>query len=334
MEIEVWRQKIMDSQDVTNDYFSLAQRSIEEVGKIMVGQKNLIERLIIGLLADGHILVEGVPGLAKTTAIKSLSDVIQTDFSRLQFTPDLLPADLIGTQIYIPERQEFEVKKGPIFANIVLADEINRAPAKVQSALLEAMQEKQVSIGDETFKLPSTFLVMATQNPVEQEGTYPLPEAQVDRFMLKVLVDYPTREEEVELMKRVTSPDKIQLEKILNPEVISKARSHINSTFIDDKLLDYISTIVLATRYPKDYGLEKIAPLVEFGASPRASINFVKAAKAKAFLSGRSYVIPDDIKGLAPDILRHRIMLSYEAEAQEITTEHIIEQLINMIQVP
>lgn len=316
--------------------FKLAQASLEEISKVMVGQKDLLEKLMIGLFADGHILVEGVPGLAKTTAIKTLSDVIDSEFSRIQFTPDLLPADLVGTQVYRPQTGEFVVKKGPIFSNFILADEINRAPAKVQSALLEAMQEKQVSIGEETFKLPSTFLVMATQNPVEQEGTYPLPEAQVDRFMLKVNVDYNTFDEEIEMAKRVTGEGfgKIKVDKMLNPSKVQEIRGLVNNIFVDEKIYRYITEIIFATRNPKDFGINELSGLIEFGASPRATINFIKASRARAFLSGRDFVIPEDIKSLANDILRHRIMLSYEADAQEVGCEEVIATLISKIKVP
>ena len=316
--------------------FKLAQASLEEISKVMVGQKDLLEKLMIGLFADGHILVEGVPGLAKTTAIKTLSDVIDSEFSRIQFTPDLLPADLVGTQVYRPQTGEFVVKKGPIFSNFILADEINRAPAKVQSALLEAMQEKQVSIGEETFKLPSTFLVMATQNPVEQEGTYPLPEAQVDRFMLKVNVDYNTFDEEIEMAKRVTGEGfgKIKVDKMLNPSKVQDIRGLVNNIFVDEKIYRYITEIIFATRNPNDFGINELSGLIEFGASPRATINFIKASRARAFLSGRDFVIPEDIKSLANDILRHRIMLSYEADAQEVGCEEVIATLISKIKVP
>ena len=326
----------MTSENLIEQYFSLIQSSLEEVSKVMVGQKDLLEKLMIGLLADGHILVEGVPGLAKTTAIKTLSDVIDSDFSRIQFTPDLLPADLIGTQVYRPESGEFVVKQGPIFSNFVLADEINRAPAKVQSALLEAMQEKQVSIGEETFKLPSTFLVMATQNPVEQEGTYPLPEAQVDRFMLKVNVDYNKFDEEIQMAKRVTSKDfnNIQVNKVLSPDLVMKIREQISSIYIDDKVLHYIAEIIFSTRRPKDFKLDSLDRLIDFGASPRATINFIKASRVKAFLSGRSFVTPEDVKYLSHDILRHRVALSYEADAQEIGVEEIITKIISTVKVP
>ena len=326
----------MSDNELNEKYFSLAQSSLEEISKVMVGQKDLLEKMMLGLLADGHILLEGVPGLAKTTAIKTLSDVIKSDFSRIQFTPDLLPADLIGTQVYRPETAEFVVKKGPVFANFVLADEINRAPAKVQSALLEAMQEKQVSIGDETFKLPQTFLVMATQNPVEQEGTYPLPEAQVDRFMLKVSVDYNSFDEEIEMAKRVTSPDfeKTEVQQFLDPEMISEMRNLVQQVFVDEKIFHYIGEIIFATRDPSAFGLTNLSNMIEFGASPRATINFVKAARSKAFLSGRSYVTPEDIKYLSYDILRHRLLLSYEADAQEVGAEEVISEIIGKIKVP
>ena len=326
----------MTGENLIEQYFSLVQSSLEEVSKVMVGQKDLLEKLMIGLLADGHILVEGVPGLAKTTAIKTLSDVIDSDFSRIQFTPDLLPADLIGTQVYRPESGEFMVKQGPIFSNFVLADEINRAPAKVQSALLEAMQEKQVSIGEETFKLPPTFLVMATQNPVEQEGTYPLPEAQVDRFMLKVNVDYNDFDEEIQMAKRVTSKDfnNIQVNEVLSPDLVMKIREQISSIYIDDKVLHYIAEIIFSTRRPKDFKLDSLDRLIDFGASPRATINFIKASRVKAFLSGRSFVTPEDVKYLSHDILRHRVALSYEADAQEIGVEEIIAKIISTIKVP
>lgn len=326
----------MTNEEKVEQYFQLAQSTIEEIGKVMVGQKDLLEKLMIGLLADGHILVEGVPGLAKTTAIKTMSEVIDSNFSRIQFTPDLLPADLLGTQVYRPNTGEFIVKKGPIFSNFILADEINRAPAKVQSALLECMQEKQVSIGEETFKLPSTFLVMATQNPVEQEGTYPLPEAQVDRFMLKVNVDYNAFDEEVQMAKRVTSTDfeRINVRKLLSPEKVMEMRALINEVFIDDKVYNYIAEIIFSTRKPANYGLESISNLIEFGASPRATINFIKASRARAFMNGRNFVTPEDVKSLSFDILRHRIALTYEADAQEIGVEEIISKILSTVRVP
>ena len=326
----------MTTEQSPENYFRLAQSSLEEVAKVMVGQKDLLEKLMIGLLADGHILVEGVPGLAKTTAIKTMSDVIDSEFSRIQFTPDLLPADLLGTQVYRPNTGEFVVKKGPIFSNFILADEINRAPAKVQSALLESMQEKQVSIGDETFTLPPTFLVMATQNPVEQEGTYPLPEAQVDRFMLKVNVDYNEFDEEIQMAKRVTSGEfnNIRVQKILDPKKVMEMRSLVNNIYVDDKVYHYIAEIIFSTRKPKDYSLGNIANFIEFGASPRATINFIKASRARAFMNGRSFVTPEDVKALSYDILRHRLALTYEADAQEVGVEEIISNIISTVRVP
>ncbi|OFZ51785.1 MAG: ATPase [Bdellovibrionales bacterium RIFOXYB1_FULL_37_110] len=327
----------MNVEEITkkvNLEFPQITQIVEEVKKVMVGQNNLIEKLIIGFLTDGHVLVEGVPGLAKTTAINTLAKAIKADFKRIQFTPDLLPADLIGTQIYSPKDGNFSTKKGPIFANIILADEINRAPAKVQSALLEAMQEKQVTIGQETFKLPSPFLVMATQNPIEQEGTYPLPEAQVDRFMLKVLIDYPNKEEEIKIMKRITQNDQFDILQVISPEKILELRKLISNIFLDEKLYDYIANIVFATRNPELFGLEKLKSLIEFGASPRASINLVKASKAHAFLQGRGYVTPQDIKTIGADVLRHRVMVSYEAEAQNMTSDDILLTIFDKIDVP
>ncbi|MBR2184701.1 MAG: MoxR family ATPase [Prevotella sp.] len=304
--------------------------------KIIVGQKHLVESLLIGLLSDGHILLEGVPGLAKTLAIKTLSNLIDGKFSRIQFTPDLLPADVIGTMIYSQKEEVFQVKKGPVFANFVLADEINRAPAKVQSALLESMQEHQVTIGEQTFKLPEPFLVMATQNPVEQEGTYPLPEAQMDRFMLKVNIGYPTLEEEKRIMRENSVPreDGAQYGAVTSPEEITKARAIVNQVYIDEKIEQYIANIVFATRFPENYGLAELKPMITFGASPRASINLMKASRAFAFIKRRGYVIPEDIRAIAHDVLRHRIGLSYEAEANNITTEEIVSQIINKVEVP
>lgn len=307
---------------------------IEEIGKVMVGQRNMIEKLLIGLFADGHILVEGVPGLAKTTAVKALSNAIQTKFRRIQFTPDLLPADLIGTQIYSPKTGEFSVKQGPIFANIILADEINRAPAKVQSALLEAMQEHQVTIGEETFRLPTPFLVMATQNPIEQEGTYPLPEAQVDRFMLKVKVGYPTKEEEILIMKRRSQQGELRIEEVLTPQKITQAKEIVDQVFVDEKIYDYVSNVVFATRQPDLFGLKDLKGLIEYGASPRASINLIRAAKAWAFLQGRGYVTPQDIKSIGPDVLRHRVLVSYEAEAQDLSSDDLVLRIFDKIDVP
>ncbi|MDP7040739.1 MAG: MoxR family ATPase [Myxococcota bacterium] len=305
-----------------------------EVGKIIVGQNYLIERLLVGLLADGHVLIEGVPGLAKTTAVKAMADVVQTQFSRIQFTPDLLPADLLGTEIYRPQTGDFTIKQGPIFANLILADEINRSPAKVQSALLEAMQEKQVTIGEQTFKLPEPFLVLATQNPIEQEGTYPLPEAQVDRFMLKLRVGYPNKEEEKQIMQRMTSTEELTINPVLNQESILEARKVVDAVYLDPKVENYIVDIVFATREPHLYKLEALEKLIEFGVSPRASINLAKAAKAYAMLSGRSYVTPQDIKTIGPDVLRHRLLLSYEAEAQELSADDLVSEIFNTVDVP
>jgi MoxR-like ATPase len=304
-----------------------------ELAKIIVGQSSMIDSLLMGIFSNGHILLEGVPGLAKTTAVKAISDLLNLEFKRIQFTPDLLPADLIGTQIYIPKEGEFRTKKGPIFSNIVLADEINRAPSKVQSALLEAMQEHQVTIGDETFKLSEPFLVLATQNPIEQEGTYPLPEAQADRFMFKIKVSYPSREEEKEIVKRMSVSSNIFLEKVVQPEDIIRIRKLIENIYIDDKLQDYIINIVFATREPKKFNID-LENIIEFGASPRASIYLNKAAKARAFLNGRGYVIPQDIRAIGYDILRHRILLSYEAEAENLSTDQVISLIFDKIEIP
>ncbi|MCF8361526.1 MAG: MoxR family ATPase [Prolixibacteraceae bacterium] len=305
-----------------------------EMKKVIVGQKHLVESLLIGLLSNGHVLLEGVPGLAKTLAINALSKIISADFARIQFTPDLLPADLLGTLIYSQKNEEFIVKKGPIFTNFVLADEINRAPAKVQSALLEAMQERQITIGDQTYKLEEPFLVMATQNPIEQEGTYPLPEAQVDRFMLKVVISYPKKEEEKliiqqNLLKQYPTPNSI-----LKPEDILRARDVVQEVYIDEKIQKYIVDIVFATRTPADYELEKFSDMISFGASPRASISLAQASKAYAFIKRRGYVIPEDVRAVCYDILRHRIGLSYEAEANNLTTEEIISEILNTVEVP
>jgi MoxR-like ATPase len=306
-----------------------------EMDKVIVGQKHMVERLLIGLLSNGHILLEGVPGLAKTLAINTLAKCVHAQFSRIQFTPDLLPADLIGTMIYNQKREEFSIRKGPIFANFVLADEINRAPAKVQSALLEAMQEKQVTIGEETFKLPNPFLVLATQNPVEQEGTYMLPEAQVDRFMLKVVIGYPTKEDERKIIASNIAPGGMPSPNaILNPEDIINARKVVRDVYMDEKIERYIVDIVFATRFPADYKLSKFAPLISFGGSPRASINLALAAKAYAFIKRRGYVIPEDVRAVCLDVLRHRIGLTYEAEAENITTEHVINEILNTVEVP
>jgi MoxR-like ATPase len=302
-----------------------------EMDHVIIGQRYMVDRMLIALLSNGHLLLEGVPGLAKTLAIKSLSATIDAAFSRIQFTPDLLPADLVGTQIYQVKNETFSVRKGPIFANFVLADEINRAPAKVQSALLEAMQEKQVTIGDETFKLPNPFLVLATQNPVEQEGTYPLPEAQVDRFMLKVVLDYPKKEEEKLIIRQNVMLKEFPKTKIvLKPEDILKAREVVRQVYMDEKIEQYIVDIVFATRYPQDYGLAKYKDMISFGGSPRASINLALAAKAYAFIKRRGYVIPEDVRAISKDVLRHRIGLTYEAEAENITSEHIIDEILDL----
>ena len=304
------------------------------MNQTIVGQKHLVESLLIGLLADGHILLEGVPGLAKTLAIKTLSDLIKADFSRIQFTPDLLPADVIGTQIYSQKSEEFRVKKGPIFANFVLADEINRAPAKVQSALLEAMQERQVTIGDETHKLAAPFLVLATQNPIEQEGTYPLPEAQTDRFMLKVVISYPKKEEEQQIIRQNIMGERKPVLPILSTEDIIKAREVVRQVYIDEKIEKYIVDIVFATRFPENYGMEELKQMISFGGSPRASINLALAARAYAFIHRRGYVVPEDVRAVCYDVLRHRIGLTYEAEANNMTQEDIITEILNKVQVP
>ncbi len=306
----------------------------EEIGKVIVGQRYVIDRLLIGLLANGHVLLEGVPGLAKTTSVKTLADTIDAEFRRIQFTPDLLPADLIGTLIYSPRDGEFTTKKGPIFANIILADEINRAPAKVQSALLEAMQERQVTIGDESFELPSPFLVLATQNPIEQDGTYPLPEAQVDRFMLKLSVGYPTREEERLILDRMASTQNTSnVQKIVSPAEILAARKLVDAVYMDDKIKEYVIDLVVATRDPKSFGLD-LAPFIQYGASPRATLFLTLAAKAHAFIEGRAYVTPQDVKSIGTDVLRHRVAISYEAEAEEMTSDTIVQRIFDGVPVP
>jgi MoxR-like ATPase len=305
-----------------------------EMNKVIVGQKHLVESLLISLLSNGHILLEGVPGLAKTLAIKSLANTISAKFARIQFTPDLLPADLLGTMIYSQKKEEFSIKKGPIFANFILADEINRAPAKVQSALLEAMQERQITISDATFKLEEPFLVMATQNPIEQEGTYPLPEAQVDRFMLKVVINYPTKEEERSIINQNLLKQFPETSAILKPEDILKAREVVKDVYIDEKIQNYIVDIVFATREPEKYQLEKYQEMISYGASPRAGISLAQAAKAFAFIKRRGYVIPEDVRAVCRDVLRHRIGLSYEAEANNITSEEIITDILNTVEVP
>ena len=304
------------------------------MNQVIVGQKHLVDSLLIGLLADGHILLEGVPGLAKTLAIKTLAQLIKADFSRIQFTPDLLPADVIGTQIYSQKSETFLVKKGPIVSNFVLADEINRAPAKVQSALLEAMQERQITIGEETCKLDEPFLVLATQNPVEQEGTYPLPEAQTDRFMLKVVIGYPKKEEEKQIIRQNITGEKIVVNPILSTEDIIKARNIVREVYLDEKIERYIVDIVFATREPEAYGLGQLKPMIQFGGSPRASINLALAARAYAFIHRRGYVIPEDVRAVCHDVLRHRIGLTYEAEANNITTDQVIDDVLNAVQVP
>ena len=305
-----------------------------EMNKVIVGQKHMTERLLIGLLSNGHILLEGVPGLAKTLAINTLATTIDANFSRIQFTPDLLPADVLGTQIYSPKNETFSVKKGPIFANFILADEINRAPAKVQSALLEAMQERQITIGDETFKLDEPFLVLATQNPVEQEGTYPLPEAQVDRFMLKVVINYPTKDEEKLIIRNNLAKSFPKANQILKPKQIIAARELVKDVYMDEKIEQYIVDIVFATRFPEKFDLTKFKDLISFGASPRASISLASAAKAFAFIQRRGYVIPEDVRSICHDVLRHRIGLSYEAEAENISSEDIITEILNTVEIP
>ncbi len=305
-----------------------------EAGKVIVGQRNMLERLLIALLADGHVLLEGVPGLAKTMTIKTLSDIVDTSFHRIQFTPDLLPADIIGTLIYDPKTGEFTPKKGPIFANLILADEVNRAPAKVQSSLLEAMQERQVTIGDTTYPLDRPFLVMATQNPIEQEGTYPLPEAQVDRFMLKVLVNYPDKDEELSIMDRMSGDSLPIANKVISPKDIIEAREAVRSIYIDPKIKSYIVDIVFATREPASYGMSDLHGLIAYGASPRASIFLNLAAKAHAFLRHRGYVTPEDVKAVGPDVLRHRVIVTYEAEAEEMTSEHVIRRIFDHVEIP
>lgn len=302
--------------------------------KVIVGQKHLVDSLLISLLSDGHILLEGVPGLAKTLAIKTLSQLISSDYSRIQFTPDLLPADVIGTMIYSQKEEKFQVKQGPVFANFVLADEINRAPAKVQSALLESMQEHQVTIGEKTFKLPEPFLVMATQNPIEQEGTYQLPEAQVDRFMLKVIIDYPTLEEEKLIIRENLAGALPEVKAVCTTSDIMKAREIVGKVYLDEKIEQYIADIVFATRYPERYGLPELKDMITFGGSPRASISLAKAARAYAFIKHRGYVVPEDVRAVAHDVLRHRVGLSYEAEASNITSDEIVSKIINQVQVP
>jgi len=313
---------------------ALVQGVLRQVGRRVVGQEYMVERLLIGLLTGGHVLLEGVPGLAKTLTVRTLAETISTSFQRIQFTPDLLPADVVGTQVYDQRSGDFTVKQGPIFANIILADEINRAPAKVQAALLEAMQEKQVTIGGTTYRLEEPFLVLATQNPIEQEGTYPLPEAQVDRFMLKLRVGYPSRDEEKEIMRRMAGGAPINVQAVATPEAIMEARQRIAELYMDERIVDYIVELVHATRAPADAGLTDLVPLIEFGASPRATIALAQASRAHAFLRGRTFVTPDDVKAIAPDVLRHRVLTTYEAEAEEVTSDAIVQRVLASIESP
>ncbi|MBZ0183925.1 MAG: MoxR family ATPase [Melioribacteraceae bacterium] len=327
MEITELNEKIKRESEFIDTLFN-------EIGKVIVGQKDMVDRLVIGLLSNGHILLEGVPGLAKTLAIKSLASSMDAKFQRIQFTPDLLPADLLGTLIYNQKDGNFTIKKGPIFANFILADEINRAPAKVQSALLESMQERQVTIGDSTFKLEEPFLVLATQNPIEQEGTYPLPEAQVDRFMLKVKITYPSKEEELKIMRSNISGTMGEIKPVIKPEDIIKARKLVQEVYIDEKIEKYILDIIFASRNPKDYGLDNLTDLISYGASPRATIALALGARAMAFMRRRGYVIPEDVRAICHDVLRHRIAVTYEAEAEELTSENIIHEILNRVEVP
>jgi MoxR-like ATPase len=325
------------AQDLAPEIEAQAQklnRLREEVGKVIVGQTYMIDRLLMALIADGHILIEGIPGLAKTTAVKTVSDAIHTGFARIQFTPDLLPADLIGTEIYRPQHLDFVVKTGPIHNNLVLADEINRAPAKVQSALLEAMQERQVTIGEATHTLPDPFLVLATQNPIEQEGTYPLPEAQVDRFMLKLRVGYPDKQEEKEILRRMAQRGRPEVEAVMTPEDIKEMRQVADKVYLDPKVEDYIVDVVFATREPAMYKMEAMEKLIDYGASPRASIFLAQTARVQAMMSGRAYVTPQDVKTVGPDVLRHRVLISYEAEAQDLTSDDIVQEVFNTVDVP
>lgn len=330
--------ELKPNQEILNKEIAEKSAFVKKVREGMqtriIGQEHLVDSLLVGLLADGHILLEGVPGLAKTLAIKTLAELVDATFSRVQFTPDILPADVVGTMIYTRSQEEFQVKKGPVFAHFLLADEINRAPAKVQSALLEAMQERQVTIGETTFPLPSPFLVMATQNPIEQEGTYPLPEAQVDRFMLKVKIDYPEKEEEKRIISLNMGESLPRVAPLISLQDILAARSNVRSVYVDEKISSYVVDLVFATRRPQEYGLESIQAMIRYGASPRASINLTLAARAYAFIQGRGYVLPEDIRAVAYDVLRHRIGLSYEAEANDITAEHLITEIIDHVQVP
>jgi MoxR-like ATPase len=327
----------VSAQDLTSEIEAQSERLDRlrrEVAKVIVGQEYMVDRLLMALIADGHILIEGIPGLAKTTAVKTVARAIDTGFARIQFTPDLLPADLIGTEIYRPQHHDFVVKKGPLFANLLLADEINRAPAKVQSALLEAMQERQVTIGDSTWELPDPFLVLATQNPIEQEGTYPLPEAQVDRFMLKLKVVYPGRSEEKEILRRMASRHKPEINPVLTPDEIRAMRDLADQVYLDAKVEDYIVDVVFATREPASFKMEHMEKLIDYGASPRASIFLAQASRVQAFLSGRGYVTPQDVKSVGPDVLRHRILVSYEAEARDLTSDDLIAEIFNTVDVP
>ena len=324
----------MSTQVIPSSDVTLVNNVVREVGKRVVGQEYMVERLLISLLTAGHVLLEGVPGLAKTLTVRTLAETIATTFSRIQFTPDLLPADVVGTQVYDQSTGKFNVKQGPIFANIILADEINRAPAKVQAALLEAMQEKQVTIGGTTYKLEEPFLVLATQNPIEQEGTYPLPEAQVDRFMLKLHVGYPSRDEEKEIMRRMASGEPIPIRNVATPQEIMAARHRISELYMDERIVDYIVDIVHATRAPTEAGLKDLAPLIEYGASPRATIALAQASRAHAFLRGRAFVTPDDVKAIAFDVLRHRVLTTYEAEAEEVTSDDVVRRVLDKIESP
>ncbi len=327
MEIQEINKKVMEHTEFLKSIFT-------EISKIIVGQEYMIRRLLVGLFADGHILIEGVPGLAKTLAVSTLSQIVDCDFQRIQFTPDLLPADLIGTLIYNQKNGEFTPKKGPIFSNLILADEVNRSPAKVQSALLEAMQERQVTIGDKTYKLDKPFMVLATQNPIEQEGTYPLPEAQVDRFMLKLKIEYPLKEEEKVIIERMSARPELKVEKIIQPDNVIKTRKLVDEIYVDEKIKEYVLDLVFSTREPKDYGLSNIQDFIEYGASPRASIYLIRAAKANALIDQRGYVSPEDIKEIGKDVLRHRIILTYEAEAENITSDDIVEKVFEEIEIP
>jgi MoxR-like ATPase len=313
---------------------STSNAIVEEVGRRVVGQEAMVERLLVGLLTGGHILLEGVPGLAKTLAVRTLAEVVRTSFQRIQFTPDLLPADIIGTMVFDQRTGEFHPKRGPLFANIILADEINRAPAKVQAALLEAMQEKQVTIGNETYRLDEPFLVLATQNPIEQEGTYPLPEAQLDRFMLKVFVDYPSRDDEKEILWRMAGGEEIPVARVAEPQELLSIRRSIAELYMDQKIVDYIVDVVRTTREPQGAGLHEIRPLIAYGASPRASIYLAQAARAHAYLRGRAYVVPEDVKAMAPDVLRHRVLLTFEAEAEDVTSDGVIQRVLEAVDVP